>query len=922
MSTTVANIFASLRKKNAVQTTTKGLILVAGEQVQLNEAKFNPQQYTDRVSFKEKYFPVATNNELVDAVRVFDQMFGGPSPMTLSNPMPPCDPADMAILMEGLNTRFTTLADEIEMLEGIQEDTDTLRTKIRQINQLKGFIENAETNRRKKMCNMERRDGSVGFDEGDDAANERMRGLLRKFATLALQNQTPLELYKDTTADAKRAVDILGKNPVSHAQLTKYLDNWETLTRSKIPRSLAEVLSATGNTPGAIEKAVASARAEDAAAAVAATVTPTAGGGLQEGGSIPEVAQIISSGQPPKTMVPAIVSAVTQKLNEYKRTNSEISADNNLKETRIEDLNRQLRIANEALQKSQASVSDLLDKNKKAEEEVIQTTRSNTEKGELLNLLKTQYTSALDTANRELQECELKRQEVASALADAQKELTTTQQVIADANVETTRSKSIAESSQKALDAAEATVLQKTQLILALEQELAKKVAALEGERHSKTIVPHQVPVKGGGDSTPDPSLLAEIKGLESEVASLTSELAAERKDKDDLVSNLEKEKQNAAMAVAERDTSASAWKEQMQVLQGLNATLQGNTKNTSAEELLKLKEKHRTLSADSNKKDAENAELRAKVSSLESSVKLANSSSNQQMAVMKSQVDNLTKEIQASAEANKIKLENLEKNKTSLNAELRKSTEGADKLNGLLMLAKQNFAALTRTLKNQAAEDVTDAERERGRAVAAAAAAKAAGKSQLAAAEEKSANAAAKEAGAAKAVVNAPDNVSQIIAALVYAERAAKEADIAEEKADAVEKISSLAPKRDEKGEQSKGSAKAVLEAIRKGHQQSSLIKEAAERKNNEAAKRLKGAVVTAAKTAERAQREKTEESRTAASVAAAAVGRADMAATTAAAAAAKDAARRALDSKDSRGRVPHRGSSPGKVPHRGSSP
>ena len=135
---TLASILASLRsgKQPAVQTTTKGLIIIAGEQVQIDETNYNPNQYTDRVSFKDKYFPVATDSELVDAVRVFNQMFGGPSPMTLSNPMPPCNPADMSILMEGLQTRFTTLADEIEILEGIQGDTDILRTKIRQINEI------------------------------------------------------------------------------------------------------------------------------------------------------------------------------------------------------------------------------------------------------------------------------------------------------------------------------------------------------------------------------------------------------------------------------------------------------------------------------------------------------------------------------------------------------------------------------------------------------------------------------------------------------------------------------------------------------------------------------------------------------------------------------------------------------------------
>lgn len=809
---TLGNVLASLRSTTApkIQAITKGLILIAGEQVQIDERGFNPSKYTDRVSFTEKYFPNATAAELLSAVRVYSELFGGPNPMTLSNPVPPCNKDDMEILIEGLTNRFQSLSDDIEMLEGVQRDTDTLRTKIQQLSQLKGFIDNAQANSNKKVCNLAKNENVVGFDDSQNTANRKMQNLLRKFAILVLQNQTPLASYKGTTKDSKTVVDILGKNPVSRADLTKYLDEWEKATKSKIPISLAEVLNATGDTPGAIEKAVEKAREQDAAAAGAAALS--SGGGLQEGGSTSpivtqEVTNILSSSEPPATQVAEIVTAIKNELSTSEDNNADLTADNNLKGDRIADLDAKVIAANQALQKSQEALGEIQQKYDTAQKEVIATTKTAAQKEAQLQLITTQFKASLDDANRVLQDLELKRQEATSAAAAAEKELAITQQDAADAAIETTRVKAVADSTQTALESTKSTVVQQTYTINALEAQLAQTVAALEELKNrfalvqkGVTVIPTAAAIPtavGGGESPsiPDPELIAEINELNMQVTDLTGQLAAARIQAEELKNTVLQEEENTAIAKAEKDTEAAAWQQQMQVLQEGNAILKTNSTDTAALEsqINNLNKKHLAMIDESAKKDAQIAELKATAIALQSSSELENSNCDEQKGILKSEVTNLNTQLSAAADMNSKQVADLNANIKSLSNQLRDAAEEGGALKGLLTLAEQNLAALTKEVKAEAESAAAAAEHTKKEAEAAAAAAAEAGNEELAAAERAVAAAAAKEAAAAKVISEATPN--ELVNTMHSASEAATTLEKAEDKVATVIQVSPPAP-------------------------------------------------------------------------------------------------------------------------------
>ena len=252
--TTVGSLFASMRdafskaSKGTIQGL-KGLVTIAGERVQIDEADFNPHVYTDRVSFRLKYFPEEGKNELTKAREVFKEVFGGNNPMTVSRPFPPCSAEDRDLLIDGLTKRYLTLSDDIALMNKI-EDSAALRTKIGQIQELKLFIDTMNQSITNKRCETYNSDGTIGFGLEEDDTDEKMRNILRKLTILILQNQTPLNEYQKYNEDAKAVVETLGKDTVSQQDLSGYVTRWTATTDSPVPAILAEILETTGEITG------------------------------------------------------------------------------------------------------------------------------------------------------------------------------------------------------------------------------------------------------------------------------------------------------------------------------------------------------------------------------------------------------------------------------------------------------------------------------------------------------------------------------------------------------------------------------------------------------------------------------------------------------------------------------------------------
>jgi hypothetical protein len=213
--------------------------------------------------------------------------------------------------------------------------------------------------------------------------------------------------------------------------------------------------------------------------------------------------------------------------------------------------------------------------------------------------------------------------------------------------------------------------------------------------------------VQGGGD-IPDPALLAQINDLTQQVAELTAQLASAGKPVGSLQLAVENAEQNAAMANAEKDTSAAAWKQQLRVLQEGNATLLANAGDAGALEsqITDLNKDKLGLIQTSAEKDKTIAELQAKNTAIQSAAELSESNCKEQKGILSSENTTLQNKVSSANDVNEKQSADLKKSIISLKDQLRKATEDGDALNGLLLLAQQNLAAVTNELKVKTEKD------------------------------------------------------------------------------------------------------------------------------------------------------------------------------------------------------------------------
>jgi DNA repair exonuclease SbcCD ATPase subunit len=217
--------------------------MVAKELVLLEDANVSQNSLYDRIQFTNNYVPkdgFKVNNikhSVEDCKKIFKITFGGEVALNIDYPYLPCSNADngvaSGIVSQGLRHRFTTLAQEIILLESTQKDTAALRTKLGQLDALRELI-NAIAVSPKCYDYVNQTDSSK---VAENLENAQWEAMLRTFATIYL-------IAKDKAAiagapgslgkqDAVTMIDTVSSQQITEDQLRKYYDAWTAKSENK-----------------------------------------------------------------------------------------------------------------------------------------------------------------------------------------------------------------------------------------------------------------------------------------------------------------------------------------------------------------------------------------------------------------------------------------------------------------------------------------------------------------------------------------------------------------------------------------------------------------------------------------------------------------------------------------------------------------
>jgi len=235
--------------------------MVAKELVLLEDANVSQNSLYDRIQFTNNYVPkdgFNVNNikhSVEDCKKIFKITFGGEVALNIDYPYLPCSNTDngvaSGIISQGLRHRFTTLAQEIILLESTQKDTAALRTKLGQLDALRELI-NAIAVSPKCYDYVNQTDSSKVAENLENAEWEAM---LRTFATIYL-------IAKDKAAiagapgslgkkDAVTMIDTISSQEISEVQLLKYYDAWTAKSENNDKINIRELLDYLKGVPQA-----------------------------------------------------------------------------------------------------------------------------------------------------------------------------------------------------------------------------------------------------------------------------------------------------------------------------------------------------------------------------------------------------------------------------------------------------------------------------------------------------------------------------------------------------------------------------------------------------------------------------------------------------------------------------------------------
>ena len=236
----------------------QGEIIVAGERVRVDETGFIEAEFADITSFKNKYFPGVSGDDLGAAAATFSKIFHINYNKSAGNFLPPCDDDERSILMEGLTQRRGTLYHELMAIQAERGDAAILRTKLELYERLGILINELQGHIAAGRCTDYNPDGSpAGFKKVNLELEEEMRGLLRQFAFLVLQAKMEVPEYDHATEGAKEILTKLNQDKITKDEMNAYLLLWREQAAQQdvpqnIPHILAEVLDGVDAQPGLV----------------------------------------------------------------------------------------------------------------------------------------------------------------------------------------------------------------------------------------------------------------------------------------------------------------------------------------------------------------------------------------------------------------------------------------------------------------------------------------------------------------------------------------------------------------------------------------------------------------------------------------------------------------------------------------------
>ena len=481
----------------------KSAVVIATELVQIDEAGFNPSQYYDRVSFKQKYFPTANKSETEVAKNVFKMIFGGPTPIDPSKPLPPCDPSDLQILLSGLTQRFKTLANDIDEIEQIEKDSEKLRTKIGQLETLKIFIHNLKLAEKKDTCQTYNPDGSpAGLGVEDTALNELMKTYIRRFTYAVLQNEHPVPSY--TAKDTLTSTYTSGKEELSHTvidalkdapiqtkeDLEAYVKEWEETTGQTLPPIIAEVVDRTEALTGLVNTMVADQKSKFLSA-----MTTRLKGAIQRGGgtSVPgqssiesTLSSILGTETDDGDKALKLVTSVADKLKQCEEKSGKCDSERTRNLKAIQGLDARLQESLNTISMKNTELQNMTRQYIDTQAKLSMAAASDMEAKTKMELLTQSYMNQLETVQKNNQEILSEKQELDATLQLLRNDSIESEQRAADAKIALISLQELYNTVKAELLKAKDSQYELSEGLSAQEKKIADTIAQLELVKQEK----------------------------------------------------------------------------------------------------------------------------------------------------------------------------------------------------------------------------------------------------------------------------------------------------------------------------------------------------------------------------------------------------------------------------------------------------
>jgi hypothetical protein len=253
-------------------------IIVGKEKVLLDDGTIPAASLSDRVLFSENYVPTGTiltkdgSFSYEYCMDVFYTVFGGSNggqKMNINWPYYPDDPEQQAIITQGLQNRFKTLADEITLFGTIESKKAVLATRIMKLNALRELISAADgletrynysTATLSEAANGTPEEGDeqartlaqmmvvlylTSKDKNDVKANEMLRtiGLPNKMTAEEVEKLDP-DGDTDAVTKATALLGILGDINITDTQFVEYLQEWSGRNKGvQLPPNLSQIIA-------------------------------------------------------------------------------------------------------------------------------------------------------------------------------------------------------------------------------------------------------------------------------------------------------------------------------------------------------------------------------------------------------------------------------------------------------------------------------------------------------------------------------------------------------------------------------------------------------------------------------------------------------------------------------------------------------